>query len=139
MERILALDIGDKTIGVAISDPLGITAQGLGTILRHGNNKEDVDRLRLIKEKYDVKKIVVGLPINMNNTIGPQAEKTIHFAKLIEKFLGVEIIYQDERLSSISAEKVLIEGNVRREHRKEYIDKIAASVILQTYLDRLKV
>lgn len=134
MERILGLDIGDRWIGVAVSDPLGITAQGLTTIKRE-NKKKDYAKIEALIEEYGVKKVVVGLPKNMNNTIGPQGEKVIKFAEKIKNKFKVEIIYIDERLTSMSAERILIEGDVRRENRKKYIDKIAASYILQTYLD----
>lgn len=134
MERILGLDIGDRWIGVAVSDPLGITAQGLTTIKRE-NKKKDYAKIEALIEEYGVKKVVVGLPKNMNNTIGTQGEKVIKFAEKIKNKFKVEIIYIDERLTSMSAERILIEGDVRRENRKKYIDKIAASYILQTYLD----
>lgn len=137
MERILGLDIGDKTIGVAVSDPTGILAQGLTTIVRE-SNKKDYALLEEFINEYNIKKVVVGLPKNMNNTLGPQGEKTIKFAEKLGNKFRLEIIYQDERLSTISAERVLIEGNVRRENRKDYVDKLAAVLILQTYLDGRK-
>lgn len=137
MERIMGLDIGDKTIGVAISDPLGITAQGLYTIKRQ-SKKHDYQAIEELINKYDLKKIVVGLPKNMNNTIGPQSEKVIKFAEKIKNKFNVEIIYIDERMTTMSAERILIEGNVRRENRKKYIDKVAATYILQTYLDSIR-
>src|SRR5690554_3665015 len=135
MERIMGLDVGDKTIGVAISDLLQITAQGLTTIKRESNEK-DLNRLEAIIKEYNIKKIVVGLPKNMNNTIGPQGEKVIKFAERLKNKLKVEIIYQDERLTTSAAERLLIEGDMRREKRKTVIDKVAATFILQTYLDR---
>lgn len=134
MERVLGLDVGDKTIGVAVSDPLGITAQGLTTIQRVSNKKDYLAIEELINE-FKTKTIVVGLPKNMNNTIGHQSEKVIKFAEKIKNKFTVEIIYIDERMTTISAERILIEGNVRRENRKKYIDKVAATYILQTYLD----
>lgn len=134
MERIMGLDIGDKTIGVAISDLLGFTAQGLTTIRRESNVK-DYAALEEIMEEYNIKKVVVGLPKNMNGTIGPQGEKTIKFATKLKNKYNIEIIYQDERLTTVSAERVLIEGNVRREKRKNVIDKVAATFILQSYLE----
>lgn len=137
MERILGLDIGDKTIGVAISDPTGTLAQGLTTIIRE-SNKKDYEILKNFIDEYEVEKIVVGLPKNMNNSIGPQGEKTIKFADKLGNKFRLTIIYQDERLSTVSAERVLIEGNVRRENRKSFIDKVAATFILQTYLDGRK-
>ncbi|HZJ99236.1 MAG TPA: Holliday junction resolvase RuvX [Tissierellaceae bacterium] len=134
MERVLGLDVGDKTIGVAVSDPLGFTAQGLTTLIRE-SNKKDYQAIKELIDEYNAQTLVVGLPKNMNNTIGPQSEKVIKFAEKIKNKFNVEIIYIDERLTTMSAERLLIEGNVRRENRKKYIDKLAASYILQTYLD----
>lgn len=134
MERYLGLDVGEKTIGVAVSDPLGLTAQGITTIKRF-SNKEDFDKLKGYIDEYNIKKVVVGLPYNMNGSLGPSGEMAQKFAtKLMNKY-KVEIIYQDERMTSMSAERVLIEGGVRRENRKQYIDKIAAVFILQSFLD----
>ena len=134
-ERILGLDLGSKTIGVAISDPFQIIAQGLKTIKRK-NIDSDLEELKDIIEEYNIGKIVLGLPKNMNNTIGPSAQKAYSFKDILEKILDIEVILEDERLSTLSAEKVLIEKNVRRENRKKDIDKIAATYILQVYLDR---
>lgn len=134
MERILGLDVGDKYIGVAVSDLLQITAQGVTTIKRESKEK-DYKAIEDLINQYDAKKIVVGLPKNMNGTMGPQSEKVIKFAEKIKNKFKIELIYIDERLSTVSAEKVLIESDVRRENRKKVIDKIAASYILQTYLD----
>jgi len=136
MERILGLDVGDKTIGVAISDLLKITAQGVTTIRRVGR-KKDLSTLQDIIDEYGVGKIVVGLPKNMNGTIGPQGEKVIKFAENIKNKFGLEIIYIDERLTTVSAERVLIEADVSRQNRKKVIDKVAATYILQSYLDGL--
>ena len=118
--RIMGLDVGDKTIGVAVSDLMGLTAQGVKTI---------------IKERQ-VNKIVSGLPKNMNGTLGPQGEKVIKFCELLEEETGIKIEYWDERLSTVAAERTLIQGNVRRENRKGVIDMVAAVIILQGYLDR---
>ncbi len=134
MERILGFDVGDKTIGVAVSDLLQFTAQGITTIKR-SSKKEDYKAVEDLINEYDCKKIVVGLPKNMNGTIGPQGEKTIKFAEKIKNKFKVEIIYIDERMTTMSAERILIEGDVRRENRKKYIDKVAATYILQQYLD----
>ena len=136
MERIMGLDVGDKTIGVAISDLLALTAQGLTTIRRESKVK-DYAALEEIMKEYDVKKVVVGFPKNMNGTVGPQGEKTIKFAKKLKNKFNVEIIYQDERLSTMAAEKMLIAGDVRRDKRKTVIDKVAAAIILQSYLDMI--
>lgn len=135
MERILGLDIGEKRIGVALSDLLGLTAQGLATINRVGK-KKDFDEIGKIIAEYDIKKVVVGLPLNMDGSMGESCEMVRNFAEKIKNKFNVEIIYIDERLSTVSATKVLLEANVRRENRKHVVDKIAASYILQSYLDR---
>ncbi len=135
MERIMGLDVGDKTIGVAISDLLQMTAQGVTTIKRESKEK-DYKALEEIINEYGIKKVVVGLPKNMNGTLGPQGEKTIKFAEKLKNKYKVEIIYEDERLTTLAAEKMLISGDVRRDKRKTVIDKVAATFILQTYLDR---
>ena len=137
MNKILGLDVGDVWIGVAISDALLLTAQPLITIKRE-SNKIAYEKIHEIIIENNVEKIVVGLPKNMNNTIGPQSEKVIKFAEKLKNKFKVEIEYVDERMTTLMAEQVLIEGSVRRENRKKYIDKIAATYILQSYLDRLK-
>jgi len=134
--RILGLDIGDSTIGVAVSDPLGITAQGIKTI-RRKDIESDLEELRGIITEYKVEKIIAGLPKNMNGTIGPQGEKVLEFIKRLEETIDIPIKTWDERLSTVSAEKVLIEGDVRRKKRKKVIDKMAAVFILQNYLDSI--
>ena len=136
MEKILGLDVGDKWIGVAISDPLGFTAQGLKTIKRESNKQTYEEIYEIIKEN-DILKVVVGLPKNMNNTIGPQSEKVMKFATKLHNKYGIEIIYIDERMSTMSAQRILIEADVRRKNKKKYVDKIAATYILQTYLDSM--
>ncbi len=130
------MDIGNKTIGVSVSDPLGITAQGVTTIIR-ASKAEDAAALKALIEKYDVEKLIVGLPKNMNNTLGFQAKRTMNYADYLKEALGMEIIYVDERLTTSSAEAVLMQGGVRRENRKKHVDKLAAVLILQTYLDQL--
>ncbi len=137
MERILGLDIGDKTIGVAVSDLLQLTAQGVTTIKRESKVK-DFQVLESYINEFQAKKVVVGLPKNMNGTIGPQGEKVIKFADKVKNKFKVDIIYIDERLTTVAAERILIESDVRREKRKKVIDKIAATYILQTYLDMKK-
>lgn len=135
MPRTMGLDVGDKTIGVALSDPFGWTAQGLETIRRIGI-KKDLQRLEEIIKEYEVNKVVVGLPKNMNGTIGPQAEKVLEFnEKFGKRFNDIEIIKWDERLTTVAAEKSLIAADVSRKKRKEVIDKMAAVYILQGYLD----
>lgn len=135
MGRILGLDVGDKTIGVAVSDLLQFTAQGLTTIRREGK-KKDYAALEEIINEYNIKTVVVGLPKNMNGSIGPQGEKTMVFAEKLKNKFKLDIIYEDERLTTMAAEKLLIEGDMRREKRKTVIDKVAATFILQTFLDR---
>ena len=137
MNKILGLDVGDVWIGVAISDALLLTAQPLMTIKRE-SNKLAYEKIHEIIIENNVEKVVVGLPKNMNNTIGPQSEKVIKFAEKLKNKFKVEIEYVDERMTTLMAEQVLIEGSVRREIRKKYIDKIAATYILHSYLDRLK-
>lgn len=135
MERILGLDVGDKYIGVAVSDLLQCTAQGVTTIKRESKVK-DFKAIENLLQEYQINKVVVGLPKNMNGTLGPQSTKVIKFAEKIKNKFKIELIYIDERLTTVAAERILIESDVRRENRKKVIDKIAASYILQTYLDR---
>ena len=130
--RIIGLDYGTKTVGVAVSDALGLTAQGVETITRKEENKL---RQTLARIEAIIEKIVVGLPKNMNNTLGERAEACKDFADKLERRTGIPVVMWDERLSTVSAEHVLIESGVRRENRKAVIDKIAACVILQSYLD----
>lgn len=140
MNKFMALDVGDKTIGVALSDPLFIMATGHSTIFRE-NLEKDFENLKDIIEKEDIIKIIIGLPKNMNNTIGPQGEKVLNFVEDLKNFLKennfkIDIIMQDERLTTVSAERILIEGNMSRKNRKKVIDKVAATYILQSFLDR---
>ncbi len=138
--RIMGLDYGSKTVGVAMSDELLITAQVLETITRKDENKlrKTLARIKEIVEEYQVEKIVLGYPKNMNNTLGERIERTMEFKEAVEKRCNLPVILWDERLTTIAAEKSLIESNVRREHRKDYVDQIAAAFILQGYLDTLK-
>ncbi|NLC76987.1 MAG: Holliday junction resolvase RuvX [Clostridia bacterium] len=133
--RTMGLDVGDKTIGVAVSDPLGLTAQGITTIKRAGE-AEDLAELRQLAESYQVGLVVLGLPRNMNGTIGPQGEKVLAFKAQLEAALGLPVELQDERLTTVAAEKLLISADVSRARRKKVIDKMAAAVILQCYLDQ---
>lgn len=134
MERYLGLDVGDRTIGVAVSDPFFITAQSLMTINRK-SKLEDIEILKGIIKDKDISKIIVGLPKNMNNTIGPQAKKVKTFIKELRKHTDLDIEYVDERLTTMSAERVLLEQDLSRKKRKKVIDSVAATYILQTYLD----
>lgn len=135
--RIMGLDYGSKTVGVAISDPLGITAQGIEIIRRNSDNKlrQTLARLEELIEEYQIEKIVLGFPKNMNNTIGDRAEKSLEFKEKLEKRTGLPVIMWDERLTTVEANRTLIEGEIRRENRKLYVDKLAAVFILQGYLD----
>ena len=137
--RILGLDYGSKTVGVAVSDPLGITAQGVETICRKEENKlrRTCARIEELVQEYGAERLVLGLPKHMNGDIGERAEQTIKFKEMIERRTGLSVELWDERLSSVSAERILIENKVRREDRKKFIDKIAAVFILQSYLDSL--
>ena len=137
--RVMGLDYGSKTVGVAISDPLGITAQGIETIERKEENKlrKTLARIEELVREYEVEKIVLGFPKNMNNTIGERAEKSLELKAMLERRIGIPVIMWDERLTTVEAERTLIESNVRRENRKKYVDKIAAVFILQGYLDSL--
>lgn len=140
MKRILALDVGDKTIGVAVSDALGITAQGVTTIERVGIRKDSTKVLNYVKE-YDCGTLVIGLPMNLDGGDSIQTEKVREFKCMMENKLkssglgNVKIEYQDERLTTVMAEKVLIEADISRSKRKKVIDKQAAILILQTYMD----
>ncbi len=133
------MDYGSKTVGVAISDPLEITAQAIETICRKDENKlrKTCARIEELIAEYEVGKIVLGLPKHMNNDIGDRAEKSIEFGEMLRRRTGLEVLMWDERLTTVEAERTLIENKVRREDRKKYIDKIAAVFILQGYLDSL--
>ena len=137
--RIMGLDYGTKTVGVAISDALKITAQGIETIQRKEENKlrRTCARIEELIKEYDVEKIVLGFPKHMNNDIGERAEKALEFRAMLERRTDLEVVMWDERLTTVAAERTLIESKVRRENRKQYIDKIAAVFILQGYLDSL--
>lgn len=133
--RMMGLDVGDATIGVAASDELGMIAHGITTVRRTSLEK-DLDSLKSIINEKDIKVIVVGFPKNMNNTVGPRGQISIDFAELLrERFEGIEVVLWDERLTTASARRTLIEADVRRNKRKSVIDKLAAILILQNYLD----
>ena len=137
--RVIGLDYGTKTVGVALSDALGITAQPVETITRKEENKlrKTYARIEEIISQNDVTKIVVGLPKNMNNTIGERAEACMEFANNLERRTGLEVVMWDERLTTVAADRTMMEAGVRRENRKEYVDMLAAQFILQGYLDSL--
>ncbi|WP_294405903.1 Holliday junction resolvase RuvX [uncultured Clostridium sp.] len=136
MKRILGLDLGQKTIGVAISDPLGFTAQGLTTI-RRSNKEKDIEDLRRICDDYKVETIVIGLPKNMNGTIGPSGELAMAFGKLLEEEFKIEVKFWDERLTTVAAHKAMLEADLSRSKRKKIVDKVASTYILQGYLDMI--
>ena len=138
--RILGLDFGSKTVGVAVSDGLLLTAQGVETIEREDENKlrKTCARIEELIAEYEITEIVLGLPKNMNNTEGERVEKTKAFGEMLERRTGLPVHYWDERLTTVAAEQILIESGVRRENRKAVIDKVAAGLILQGYLDCLK-
>ena len=138
--RILGLDYGSKTVGVAVSDELLFTAQGLEIVRRQSPNKlrQSLARIEEIIKEYNVERIVLGYPKNMNNTEGERCEKTKEFKEMLERRTGLPVHYWDERLTTVAAEQILMESGVRRENRKAVIDKVAAGLILQGYLDCLK-
>ena len=135
--RIMGLDFGSKTVGVAISDALQVTAQGVETIPRKspGKLRQTLARIEELIVEYQVGEIVLGFPKNMNNTEGERCEKTLEFKEMLERRSGLSVILWDERLTTVAAERTLMESGVRRAARKGYVDKIAAVLILQGYLD----
>ncbi|MCF0132891.1 MAG: Holliday junction resolvase RuvX [Blautia sp.] len=138
--RILGLDYGSKTVGVAVSDPFGLTAQNLETIWRKQEDKlrQTFARIEELIAEYQVETIVVGLPKNMNNTMGERAQKAMEFQEKLQKRTGLHVIMWDERLTTLEANRTLMEAGVRRENRKQYLDGLAAVFILQGYLDSLQ-
>lgn len=131
----MGIDLGDKRIGVALSDPMGWTAQGLDVIPGGGGTKNDIKRIREIAEKHEVEKVVVGLPLNMDGSQGPRAEKARDFAGRLARVLNLPVELWDERLTTAEAERLLIEADIKRHKRRQVIDKMAAVLILQNYLD----
>lgn len=131
------MDYGSKTVGVAISDSLLITAQGIEIIRRKEENKlrQTLARIEELAIQYEVGEIVLGLPKNMNDTMGERAELSLEFKDKLERRTGLPVVMWDERLTTVAADKVMMEAGIRREHRKDYVDKIAAVLILQGYLD----
>lgn len=135
--RIMGLDFGSKTVGVAVSDPLLITAQGLEIIRRKEENKlrQTLARIEELIGEYEVGEIVLGLPKNMNDTLGVRAELSLEFKEKLERRTGLPVTMWDERLTTVAADRTMMEAGIRREHRKDYVDQIVASLILQGYLD----
>ncbi len=138
--RIMGLDFGSKTVGVAISDPLLITAQGIEIIRRKHEDKlrQTLARIEELIVEYEVTQIVLGYPKNMNDSLGERVEKTLAFKEMLERRTGLSVQLWDERLTTVAADKAMMEAGIRREERKEHVDKIAAIFILQGYLDLLK-
>lgn len=136
--RIMGLDFGSKTVGVAVSDSLLITAQGVEIIRRKEENKlrQTLARIEALIVEYEVEEIVLGLPKNMNATEGARVELTYEFKEKLERRTGLPVVMWDERLTTVAADKAMMEAGIRRENRKEYVDMIAAELILQGYLDR---
>lgn len=139
--RIMGLDFGSKTVGVAVSDPLGLTAQGVEIIRRKSENKlrQTLARIKELVDQYEVETIVLGLPKHMNNDIGERAGKSLEFREMLEKRTGLRVVMWDERLTTVEADRTMIEAGIRRENRKEYVDMLAAVFILQGYLDYLAI
>ena len=137
-ERIMGLDYGSKTIGVAISDALGLTAQPLETIERSGENKlrRSLARIAEIVREKDIKKIVVGLPINMDGRSGERAALTLEFVEKLKLRVDIPIVMQDERLTTVEADEILDESGVKKQDRKQFIDQIAAGIILKEYMEK---
>jgi putative Holliday junction resolvase len=136
--RVLGLDVGSRTVGVAVSDVMGWTAQGVEIIRINEDEKEfGIERMKELVAQYQPSGFVLGLPKNMNNTIGPRAEASQAYGELLKETFGLPVDYQDERLTTVEAERMLIEeADTSRKKRKQVIDKLAASLILQNYLDR---
>ena len=137
--RIMGLDLGSKTVGVAVSDPLGITAQGVEIIRRESEDKlrRTLARIETLAKEYEVETIVLGYPKHMDNTIGERAQKSEAFKEKLERRTGLPVILWDERLTTVAADNAMDEAGLSREKKKEYVDMIAASLILQGYLDSL--
>ncbi len=134
------MDFGSRTVGVAISDPLGITAQGIEIIRRERESmlRHTLSRLEELIVEYQVEEIVLGFPKNMNDTVGERAQKSLEFKDKLERRTGLPVTMWDERLTTVSADRAMIEAGIRRENRKAYVDKLAAVFILQGYLDSLQ-
>ena len=137
--RILGLDFGSKTVGVAVSDELLLTAQGLEIVRRQSPNKlrQTLARIEELVEQYEVETIVLGYPKNMNNTEGDRCEQTKELKEMLERRTGLPVVLWDERLTTVAADQSMMEMGIRRENRKDYVDEIAAIFILQGYLDYL--
>ncbi|MCD8156287.1 MAG: Holliday junction resolvase RuvX [Clostridiales bacterium] len=138
--RLMGLDFGSKTVGVAVSDPLFLTAQGVEIIRRKsaGKLRQTLARIEELIREYEVEKIILGYPKHMNNTEGERCEQTDQFRDLLVRPIGLEVVLSDERLTTVMTDRAMIEAGIRRENRKDYVDELAAVFILQGYLDSLK-
>ena len=138
--RIMGLDFGSKTVGVAVCDPLGLTAQGLETITRQEENKlrHTCQRIETLIQEYEITSIILGYPKNMDDSIGERAQKTEEFKKMLERRTGLSVILWDERLTTVEADQILRESGVPKTERKKVIDKVAAEIILHSYLYNMK-
>jgi putative Holliday junction resolvase len=133
--RILGIDFGDSRIGIAVSDPLGWTAQGIDTLEWRGGMERPAEAIKQLVSEYGVQQIVMGFPKNMNGTIGPRGEKTQEFINLLQEFTGLEIVKWDERLTTVAAHRMMHEVGMKTSKKKKFVDRIAATLILQGYLD----
>ena len=135
--KLMGLDYGTKTVGVAVSDGLMLTAQPVETITRKSSNKlrKTLARIEALVQEHGIEKIVLGYPKNMNNTLGVRVEETLEFKEMLERRMGLPVVLWDERLTTMESERILMAGGVRRENRKDIIDQLAASIILQSYMD----
>ena len=135
------MDFGSKTVGVAVSDPLGLTAQGVEIIRRKSENKlrQTLARIEALIQEYEVETLVLGVPKNMNNTMGDRAQKSLEFRDMLVRRTGLPVVMWDERLTTVEANRTLMESGVRRENRKDYVDELAAIFILQGYLDAQRI
>lgn len=137
--RYLGLDLGTKTLGVSISDKTGLIASKYDTIhFNHEDYNDALEKLKIIVDEYNIKTVVLGLPKNMNNTLGFASKRSMYFKELLEEKLKLEVILQDERLSSVEANNIMIKADTSRKKRKKSVDSLAAVIILQTYLDKRK-
>ena len=135
--KLMGLDYGTKTVGVAVSDGLMLTAQPVETITRKSSNKlrKTLARIEALVQEHGIEKIVLGYPKNMNNTLGVRVEETLEFKEMLERRMGLPVVLWDERLTTMESERILMAGGGRRENRKDVIDQLAASIILQSYMD----
>ncbi len=138
--RILGLDFGSKTVGVAVTDPLGYTAQGVEIIRRDSTNKlrKTLARIEQLVEQYNIEKIVLGYPVMLSGTEGERVKKTKEFGAMLERRTGLEIVFQDERLTTVEAYEIMDEAGIKKQDRYKYVDQIAATIILEDYINRIE-